>query len=246
MLSWVSGAVALGAGGGEVVEVTSPNLGLLKAIPAGTFRMGSPADEAHRSTDEVQHEVRVTRGFLLMEHEVTQEQWVRVMGGNPSQYSGCGPTCPVEQVSWDDAVAFAAKVSASEGLAYRLPTEAEWEYAARAGQGFVYSGSADLGSVAWTADNSGGTTHPVCAKARNAWGLCDLTGNVWEWVADWQGAMPSGKVTDPRGPETGSERVFRGGAWFNASGAVRIANRTCGEPGYRSGYLGFRLVRTLE
>ena len=226
---------------------TSP-LGMeFKWIPAGSFVMGSPQGEEGRFAAEVQHGVRISEGFWMGKYEVTQGEWEAVMGSNPSYFESCGARCPVESVSWNDVQGFIAELNAREsgkGNRYRLPTEAEWEYAARAGTTGARHGV--LGSIAWYEDNSGGRTHPVGQKRANAWGLHDMLGNVWEWTADWYGDYPSGLVTDPRGPSTGSDRVFRGGSWFAWN--VRSANRLYDSPGFR-GYddiagVGFRLVRT--
>ncbi|MBM4369642.1 MAG: formylglycine-generating enzyme family protein [Deltaproteobacteria bacterium] len=221
----------------------SPTLGVMKWIPAGSFTMGSPSSEAGRDSDEVQHQVTLTKGFWLMEHEVTQGEWKSVMGSNPSGFSSCGPSCPVETVSWDDAQAFVKKVSARDGVTYRLPTEAEWEYAARGGQSFVHAGSNEATAVGWIFDNSGFGTQPACEKPRNGYGLCDMTGNVWEWTGDWYGNYPSGSVTDPTGASAGSSRVIRSGSWGISPAYARVAARDGIAPSYRWFYLGLRLAR---
>ena len=167
------------------------------------------------------------------------------MGTNPSGFPECGARCPVEQVSWDDVQEFIRRLNEREsasGYVYRLPTEAEWEYAARAGTTGARHG--ELDEVAWYSDNSGPTTHPVGEKQANAWGLHDTLGNVWEFVADWYGEYPAGAVTDPQGPDTGSGRVIRGGSWGGGAGYVRSAVRFSRSPGHRDGFIGFRLVRT--
>jgi len=230
------------AAGGQAWS--SPVLGTLQWIPAGSFYMGSPPSEAYREDDETLHRVTLTSGFWMMEREVTQEMWQRVMGSNPSTFSGCDD-CPVEKVTWHDAVAFAERLSAQEGVTYRLPTEAEWEYAARGGESTRYAGSNELSSVAWTEANSGGRTHPGCQKARNGYGLCDMTGNVSEWTGDWDGDYPSGAVTDPTGPQSGSFRVYRGGGWEDRPRYARVATRFGYVPSLRYDYLGLRLVRTI-
>jgi formylglycine-generating enzyme required for sulfatase activity len=216
------------------------------SIPAGTFTMGGPADEPGHEPDEPRHDVAIA-AFRLMKHEVTQAEWEAVMHTVPSAHADC-PSCPVETVSWDDANAFAAALSDHEGLTgaarYRLPTEAEWEHAARAGQSFRYAGSDDLDAVAWYDGNSGGETHPVCTRAPNGWGLCDLTGNVWEWTADWSGPYPKKAVTNPTGPETGTERVFRGECYGAPAEYQRLTYRTSGEPTMTFDALGFRLARS--
>ena len=227
----------------------SPTLGTMAYIPAGTFTMGCERgrDDATGGCngDEVPHTVTLTQPYYMMEHEVTQAEWSAVMGSNPSGFSSCGPTCPVEQVSWNDAQAFIAKVSARDGVTYRLPTEAEWEYAARGGAGFAYAGSVDLESAGWFWDNAGDNTHPVCGKARNGFGLCDMSGNVFEWTADFHGAYTSSAQTDPYGPASGSYRVARGGGWSFDARDARVANRVRLNPDSQAVFAGFRLVRSV-
>ena len=212
-------------------------------VPAGSFVMGSPEDEGY--SDERQHEVRISQGFLMGKYEVTQGEWEAVMGENPSHFTECGSRCPVEQVSWDDVQEFIRRLNEREfgsGHVYRLPTEAEWEYAARARTTGARHG--ELDEVAWYSENSNRTTHPVGQKWANAWGLHDMLGNVREWTADWYGKYPSGAVADPQGPDTGSGRVVRGGSWLDFAGRVRAAFRQDYSPASRYGNIGFRLVRT--
>ncbi len=174
--------------------------------PAGTFMMGSPTSEEGRYDDEKQHRVTLTKGFWMMEMEVTQKQWKAVMENNPSNFKG--DDLPVECVSWNDCQEFCRKCSAL-GLPVLLPTEAQWEYACRAGSTDAYAGNLD--DMAWYYKNSGSKTHPVGTKNPNAWGLYDMHGNVWEWCQDWKGDYPKGSVTDPTGPANGSLRVSRSG-----------------------------------
>ena len=214
-------------------------------IPAGEFLMGSPEDEEGRRENERQHEVRISEGFWMKKYEVTQGEWESVMGANPSFFDECGSRCPVETVSWKDVQEFIRSLNeraTGRGYRYRLPTEAEWEYAARAGTSGVRHG--ELDEVAWYSGNSDLATHKVGQKRPNAWGLHDMLGNVWEWTGDWYGEYPAGKVTDSGGPSTGSGRVDRGGSWGNYARYVRSANRDYNSPGRRNGYIGFRLVRT--
>ena len=210
-------------------------------IPAGKFRMGSTGSEAFDDEQPVT-QVRISRGFWLGKYEVTQAEWEAVMGSNPSSFNGCGH-CPVEEVSWNDVQDFISRLNAQEGReVYRLPTEAEWEYAARAGtKGDRYG---DLDAIAWYGDTSGRRTHPVGGKAPNAWGLYDMLGNVVEWVGDWYGDYAGGSVTDPRGPGSGSGRVIRGGCWVGAARHSRVANRNVSSAEVRYDFLGFRLLRT--
>ena len=223
-------------------------------VPAGSFVMGSPADEEGRQDNETQHEVTLSQGFWVGRYEVTQGEWEALMGSNPSHFSECGAQCPVETVSWDDAQEFIRKLNereAGSGYVYRLPTEAEWEYAARAGTTGPRHG--ELDEIAWWGGwgygNSGSRTHPVGQKRPNAWGLHDMLGNVWEWTADLYGDYPRGAVIDPAGPSANEwgYRVYRGGGWGLGAGFVRSAVRFYGWPdgwGHELGVLGFRLVRT--
>lgn len=210
------------------------------------FTMGSPVTEQGRSNDENQHTVILTKGFWLGKTVVTQAQWEAVMESNPSNFKGSD--LPVEQVSWDDAMAFSRKLTERErqagrlpdGYEYTLPSEAQWEYACRAGTTGAYAG--DLDAMAWFKQNSGNTTHPVGQKGANAWGLYDMHGNVWEWCRDWYGNYPGGSVTDPTGPPQGSDRVSRGGCWGNDAAICRSAFRYRINPGFRLLNLGFRLA----
>ncbi len=237
--------------------------------PPGTFTMGSPDDEAGRSDDEVQHEVTLTRGFALGVFPVTQALWKAVTEENPSEY-GYGtdaPRRPVETVSWFDAVRFCNALSAKLGLVaaytvgdgeetevtcdftasgFRLPTESEWEYAARSGgDAFVYAGSDDLEEVGWYDDNSLGQTQPVGGKAATRWGLHDLSGNVWEWCWDRYGDNPHEASTNPVGADESPYRVYRGGSMARTADYARVAYRDRSEPEYRIDYLGLRLSRTI-
>jgi formylglycine-generating enzyme required for sulfatase activity len=208
-------------------------------IKPGTFRMGDPTLK-----DAPIHTVTITHAFLLQKTEVTQAQWMEVMGGNPSFFGHCGPTCPVENVSYDTVQAFIARLNAMTGIQYRLPTEAEWEYAARAGTTGDYGTFGDVTDGAWVAANSEGTTHPVGLLRPNAWGLYDMEGNVWEWVSDWYGPYPSGPVDDPTGPSSGTFHVLRGGSWFDPVANARSAPRNVDTRTDRSSNYGFRLART--
>lgn len=223
-------------------------------INPGTFQMGSiEGTDPDRYNDEVPHRVTLTRGFWLLDHEVTQREYEWVMGNNPSRFKGDAAR-PVEQVSWDDAVAFCKKLTDLDrslkriGLdqAYRLPTEAEWEYAARAGStGARYTvdglGPADsLNEIAWWMRNSNSKKHAVRGKKPNAWGLYDMLGNVLEWCSDWYGDYKSDDVADPKGPSSGSNRVSRGGSWFSDAENLRSAVRFKFYQGGRSDVFSFR------
>ena len=217
-------------------------------IPAGKFIIGSPADEEWRNSDEVQNSVTISAGYWMGKHEVTQREWVAVMGTNPwPPYVGCTLECPVDRVSWEDVQEFIGKLNEREsgrGYVYRLPTEAEWEYAARAGATGPRYGA--LGEIAWVSPTSGGRPHVVGKKRGNVWGLHDTLGNVAEWTADWYGAYPSGLVADPAGPSMGTRRVARGGAYNQSLPTVhRAAWRGYAGPSRRIEGVGFRLVRTM-
>lgn len=209
--------------------------------PPGTFLMGSPESEEGREDDETQHEVTLTRGFWMAKTECTQEQWESVMGDNPSEFTG--PTnLPVEQVSWEDVVEWTTKMNdrhpLPDGWRWTLPTEAQWEYACRAGTAGAYAG--ELDAMAWYQDNSGATTHEVGRKKGNPWGLYDMHGNVNEFCADWYGDYPSGAVTDPTGAADGPGRVLRGGCWYFIAHACRSANRGGSYTDLELPNLGFR------
>ena len=219
------------------------------------------------NAEKPQHQVRITRPFFLGIHEVTQGQYQAVMGENPSQFKG-SDDLPVEQVSWLDAVLFCNKLSEQEkktpfyringrevtiagGNGYRLPTEAEWEYACRAGSTTLYPFGDDmskLGDHAWYESNSGLKTHPVGQKRPNAWGLYDMLGNVWEWCQDWyeDGYYRASPPADPPGPSEASYRVIRGGSWNDNARYCRPASRYGSAPEYRGDYLGFRVAAVQE
>ena len=220
-------------------------------IPAGTFQMGCSSEAEDCADDEKpRHSATISQPFYLGKHEVTQAQWQSVMGSNPSKFKGADR--PVDSVTWHDVQEFIKKLNAKEGReAYRLPTEAEWEYAARAGSATAYCFGDDagqLGDYAWHQGNSGRETHPVGRKRANAWGLYDMHGNVGEWGQDWYGNAyeSAGAVTDPQGPEAGEGRVLRGGSWFSMAKRVRSAMRGRLAPDKRLDNVGFRLALSPE
>jgi formylglycine-generating enzyme required for sulfatase activity len=214
-------------------------------IPAGEFLMGSADGD---DDDRPVHTVRISQPFYLGQYAVTQAQWQAVMESNPSRFTG-DPNRPVENVSWEEVQEFIRRLHAREGgPAYRLPTEAEWEYAARAGSTTAYCFGDDprqLREYAWHSENSGGQTHPVGQLKPSAWGLYDMHGNVWEWVQDWYGPYPADAAVDPAGPSSGSRRVNRGGSWSCGASRCRSAYRNYWLPGLRNGYLGCRLLRLV-
>jgi formylglycine-generating enzyme required for sulfatase activity len=242
-------------------------------IPAGSFQMGSTSSESGRYDDEGPvHQVRITRKFYLSKYEVTQGQWEEVMERNPSSFKNCGRDCPVEQVGWGSVQAFIRQLNAKEGCVearhaspgcYRLPTEAEWEYAARAGTRTKYHWGNDFDCSKVMAENDPGSsetkcvsyvkrrgltadsTAPVGSYPSNPWGLFDMSGNVWEWVNDyWKDSYSSGSQTDPVGPSGVSYRVYRGGGWGSSAPDCRSAGRSHDSPSGRYAGLGFRLLRT--
>jgi formylglycine-generating enzyme required for sulfatase activity len=269
----------------------SSNAPVMKSIPGGTFIMGcNPNVDPDCFSDEQPTRSVTLSAYQLSETEVTQTQWQTLMGSNPSYFSNC-PQCPVEHVSWYDAVVYCNRLSESVGLepcyysnpgftsvygksgsdwtlpnggtvywktsakGYRLPTEAEWEFAARDGvSNQIYAGGNVIDSVAWYSSNSGGQTQPVKQKPANGapnYQLYDMSGNVWEWCFDWYDSYPPGSLTNPTGPVSGSNRVFRSGSWNNDAAYCRVANRNGDTPDYRKSndyrksYVGFRLARTL-
>jgi len=233
---------------GLPVEMTN-SIGMrLKLMPAGEFMMGSPeSDKPAMSHGSPQHKVRITKPFYLGVYEVTQAEYARVMGENPSRFRRASN--PVEQVSWDDATEFCKKLSAKEGKTYRLPTEAEWEYACRAVTTTRYSFGDDwarLGEYAWYGANSRQETHPVGEKKPNAWGLHDMHGNVTEWCSDWWAGdyyaiSPTESLT---GPATGQRRVCRGGCWSSTPRSCESSFRWR-VPTRRNFHLGFRVAAVL-
>ncbi|MCL2006190.1 MAG: formylglycine-generating enzyme family protein [Planctomycetaceae bacterium] len=224
--------------------------------PPGTFIMGSPDNEANRQRDESQYRVGLSQGFWMLETEVTQAMWESVMENNPSQFKGVN--LPVERVSWNDCQEFIAKLNAElksggrqspgstalEGYKFSLPTEAQWEYACRAGTTTAFhfgdtltSQQANFGSL---------QTRDVGSYPANAWGLKNIHGNVWEWCLDFWGDYPSGAVTDPTGPDRGARRVLRGGSWSYVAEDCRSASRNHVFPAYRNGNIGLRLALVFE
>jgi len=243
---------------GLPVEITN-SIGMkLRLIPAGVFVMGSPESDRRADHDEhPQHKVRITKPFYLGVYEVKQAEYEKLMRENPSSFSKGGHGAdrvsgrdtsghPVDNVSWDDAVKFCKKLSTKEGNTYRLPTEAEWEYACRARTTMRYyfgDDAASLGAYAWYKDNSD-ETHPAGEKKPNAWGLHDMCGNVWEWCQDWYGRSyyAVSPTDDPPGPDSASNRVFRGGSWNLEPWFCRAAIRGRGDPLDGFDYLGFRVA----
>ncbi len=210
-------------------------------VPDGCFQMGSNSGD---SNEKPVHEVCVD-GFWMGKYEVTQAEWQRVMGSNPSHFKG--DRNPVECVSWNNAQEFIKRLNAKGNGTFRLPTEAEWEYAARSGgKDEKYAGGNDVDRVAWYRSNSGKETHPVGTKAPNGLGLYDMSGNVWEWCQDWYNdkAYSQHARLNPIYSGGGDDRVLRGGSWLNSAGRVRAANRGGFFPGRRDNFLGFRLLRT--
>lgn len=197
------------------------------AVKGGTFTMGATSEQTGAYSDESPTHLVTLSDYYIGETEVTQELWQAVMGSNPSYFTG-NLQRPVEEVSWNDCQTFITKLNALTGETFSLPTEAEWEYAARGGnkaQGYLYSGSNTIGDVAWYTSNSSSTTHPVKTKQANELGIYDMSGNVWEWCADWYGSYSSSAQTDPVGPSSGSDRVLRGGSWVHVAAYCRVADR---------------------
>ena len=207
-------------------------------VSGGTFIMGG--DESSDQTPT--HSVTLS-SYYICKYEVTQALWRAVMGSNPSKFKG--DNLPVEQVSWNDCQTFINRLNSYTGRDFRLPTEAEWEFAARGGnysRHYKYSGSNYISDVAWYSDNSGNRTHPVGTKQANELGLYDMSGNVWEWCGDWYGSYSSYSQNDPTGPNSGSCRVLRGGGWDGSVRGCRSSSRRSDAPGGSGYYLGLRLV----
>ena len=212
-------------------------------VDGGTFRMGATSEQGSEISDEKPVHSVTLSGYYIGKTEVTQALWQAVMGSNPSYFEG--DDLPVEQVSWDDCQEFIRKLNSLTGQNFRLPTEAEWEFACRGGnnsRGYKYSGSNYIDNVAWYDGNSGDKTHPVATKSPNELGIYDMSGNVWEWCADWYGDYSSGRQTNPKGPYDGSRRVGRGGSWFIGARGCRSSDRYFDHPTVRYLNLGLRLA----
>jgi formylglycine-generating enzyme required for sulfatase activity len=212
------------------------------SLPAGEFMMGcSPEDAECRSNEKPAHRIRLERPLRIQKYEVTQDQWRDVMGNNPSEYEG--GDLPVHNVNWNDIERYLEKLNnRGDGFHYRLPTEAEWEYAARAGKTAPYPGPID--AIAWYNANANHVPHAVGAKHPNPWGLYDMNGNVWEWVSDWFDAnyYASSPAVNPKGPSSGTQHVVRGGSFSDNAAFARVSNRFGVSPGFGNYDLGFRLI----
>ena len=213
-------------------------------VSGGTFTMGATSEQGSdaRDGEKPAHSVTVS-GFYICKYEVTQALWRAVMGSNPSYFKG--DNLPVESVSWNDCQTFINRLNSYTGRNFRLPTEAEWEFAARGGnysRHYKYSGSNYISDVAWYDGNSSNRTHPVGTKQANELGLYDMSGNVWEWCSDWYGSYSSYSQNDPTGPNSGSNRVERGGSWGSRARICRSSVRGILAPGRRGNFLGLRLV----
>ena len=224
--------------------------------PAGNFMMGSPSDELGEKTNEILHKVKLSKPFLIGKFPITQKQYLTIMRNNPSNFKG--DNNPVECVCWEDAKKYCERLNnlfkdkLPVGCNFSLPTEAQWEYACRAGTNTSLNSGKNITSetgscynldeVGWYCQNSGGKTHAVGQKKPNVWGIYDMHGNVNEWCEDWYGDYPSSAVTDPTGPSSGSRRVIRGGSFDNNAWCCRSASRLCLNPGFNRTYLGFRVA----
>ena len=231
--------------GNQTITVKGVSFTMI-AVEGGTFQMGATSEQGSDtdSDEKPVHSVTLS-DYYIGETEVTQELWQDVMGSNPSYFSG-NPQRPVERVSWNDCQEFIKKLNQLTGKNFRLPTEAEWEYAARGGNksmGYKYSGSDTIGDVAWyTNNNSGSPTGDVKTKQANELGIYDMSGNVWEWCQDWYGSYSSGSQTNPTGPSSGSDRVLRGGSWDGGTRTCRVSIRFDINPTYDYGNFGLRLA----
>ena len=227
----------------EVITVNGVSFKMI-GVEGGTFTMGATSEQGSDVfiDEKPAHQVTVST-FSIGETEVTQELWQAVMGSNPSNFKGTRR--PVEQVSWEDCQNFIRELNSLTGRRFRLPTEAEWEYAARGGRkanGHKYAGSSSIDNVAWYDSNSGSQTHDVATKRANELGLYDMSGNVWEWCQDWYSDYSSGSQTNPKGPSSGSIRVIRGGCWYYFAWDGRVSLRGVKTPSSRYYYLGLRLA----
>jgi formylglycine-generating enzyme required for sulfatase activity len=224
----------------DTIRISSQEMVL---VEGGSFRMG----DLLAGSDEIPVHAVIVENFLIGRYEVTQKQWRDVMGNDArvNYFSGCD-SCPVERVSWFSVQEYLDKISRVSGKKFRLPTEAEWEYAARGGRyskNFKFAGSNDPDEVAWRDGNSNVRTHPVGQKKPNELGLYDMSGNVWEWCSDWYDNKyyAVSPAENPQGPEQGTFRVMRGGSWFHDSSGLRVTERDRSNPSFRQGFVGFRV-----
>ena len=229
--------------GNQVITVGNVSFTMVQ-VEGGSFMMGATSEQGNDAYGEEipVHQVTLSP-YNIGETEVTQALWEAVMGSNPSVFKGSNR--PVEQVSWEDCQEFIQKLNQETGRKFRLPTEAEWEFAARGGnksRGYKYSGSNNINDIAWFGDNSSRQTHDVKTKQANELGLYDMSGNVWEWCQDWKGKYPSSSQSNPIGPSSGSFRVYRGGSWSYNAGNCRVSFRYASSPSFRIGNLGLRLA----
>jgi len=231
-----------------LVAVIQPIVPEMIKVEGGSFIMGCTNEQGEDcETNETPSHTVTVSGFYMGKYEVTQDEWETVMGKNPSHFKGSN--FPVESVSWNNIQLFIKYLNAATGKKYRLPTEAEWEFAARGGKlskGYKYSGSNSADLVAWYTENSNNSTHPVGAKEPNELGLYDMSGNVWEFCSDWYGKYSNASQIDPIGPEIGNERVARGGSWSNTAFSSRVSNRGPWSPENIIFNGGFRLVLPAE
>lgn len=236
------GWCALATAGSETFR-DCPDCPEMVALPAGSFQMGAAGGRGQ----EPVHAVAVA-AFAIGKYEVTQGEWQALMGGNPSKFADCGERCPVERVNWHDAREFVARLSAKTGKVYRLPSEAEWEYACRAGAGGDWCGGGEAARVAWIGNLRGGP-RPVGGREANAWGLFDMSGNVWEWTQDcahpdYHGAPADGSAWEAAGDC--ASRMLRGGSWLSGPQYGRVTIRFGFSADYRTGDFGFRVARGLK
>ena len=232
--------------GEQELEAITNSVGMkMILLPAGEFTMGSVPGESGRAHDEFAHEVVISKPFYIASTEVTQKQWKEVMGFENCNFKG--DNLPVEKVSWKQAMEFCKKLSEKEGKIYSLPSEAQWEYACRAGAKESFGGVGNLDEMGWYFDNSSKATHLVGNKKANSWGLYDMHGNVAEWcLDDYQSDYPADKVTDPVVTDDGKYKVFRGGAWSHFNRAARCAARSCAPVSYQLKYVGLRVIIQSE
>ena len=240
-----SGSLSVASGSNTISIPVKDGINIeMVKVEAGTFMMGATSEMKDPDDDEKPvHQVILTNDYYMGKYEVTQALWEAVMGSNPSIFEG--DNLPVETVSWNDCQEFISKLNSMTGRKFRLPTEAEWEYAARGGKksrSYQYSGSSNISDVAWYDGNSGSKIHPVGTKQANELGIYDMSGNVYEWCLDWYGSYSSSSQTNPTGADSGSKRVYRGGSWYDYAWSCRLSNRYFNTPDFRIDDLGLRLA----